>query len=158
MSTHSVVVNFTFEAAHRLPQLGGKCRNLHGHSWQAAIAVCAPQLTDQCIVVEFGQFKSLIRDWIDNNLDHATMIGVNDEFLPFLRSHDSKVFVFGDGDCEPSDQYYAKGLEWPTVEAVAVVLHRAASGILCLVDGGERAYVLRVDVNETAINRAVYIS
>lgn len=31
--------SFTFEAAHRLQNHGGKCRNLHGHSYRVEIAI-----------------------------------------------------------------------------------------------------------------------
>jgi 6-pyruvoyltetrahydropterin/6-carboxytetrahydropterin synthase len=31
-ATHRVTVEHTFETAHRLPRLAGKCASLHGHS------------------------------------------------------------------------------------------------------------------------------
>lgn len=136
----SVAVRHNFETAHRLPQLGGKCFNLHGHSWWTEITVAAPALDENGIVVEFGAFKKLIREWIDTHLDHGAMLGTDDPLLPVLGSMGSKVFEFED--------------RWPTVEATAELLGSIASGILVTVPHAPGARVVNVVVRETAVNEA----
>lgn len=136
----SVAVRHNFETAHRLPQLGGKCFNLHGHSWWAEITVAAPETDAGGVVVEFGAFKRGVRDWIDTHLDHGAMLGTLDPLLPVLRVEGSKVFEFENA--------------WPTVEATAALLATVASGILVQVPHAPGARVVAVDVRETAVNRA----
>lgn len=137
---NSVSVKHNFETAHRLPHIGGKCFNLHGHSWWTEITVEAPALDADGMVVEFGAFKRGIREWIDTHLDHGAMLGTADPLLTVLRSEGSKVFEF-----EGS---------WPTVEATAELLASIAAGILSRVQHAEGARVVSVDVRETAVNAA----
>lgn len=137
---NSVTVRHNFETAHRLPELGGKCFNLHGHSWWAEITVAAPKLNEDGIVVEFGAFKRSVREWIDHHLDHGAMLGSYDPLLPILSSMGCKTFEFEDA--------------WPTVEATAELLASVASGLLATVPHAEGARVVNVDVRETAVNEA----
>jgi 6-pyruvoyltetrahydropterin/6-carboxytetrahydropterin synthase len=136
----AVAVRHNFETAHRLPHIGGKCFNLHGHSWWTEITVAAPALNADGLVVEFGAFKRGVREWIDTHLDHGAMLGTGDPLLAVLRAEGSKVFEFEDA--------------WPTVEATAELLASVASGILARVPHADGARVLRVDLQETAVNKA----
>lgn len=136
---HGVTVRHNFESGHRLPHLPGKCTSLHGHSWWTEVTVEADELGDG-MVVEFGPFKNALRAWIDERLDHGLMLGPQDELLPLLAPH-GKVFTMP---------------EWPTVENVAALLGRVASGLL---EQQARAYgarVTRVHVAETHVNAATW--
>lgn len=135
----SVTVRHNFETAHRLPQLGGKCFNLHGHSWWTEVTVTAPELDANGIVVEFGIFKRQLREWIDTNLDHGAMLGHDDPLRSVLQAMGSKVYDF-DG--------------WPTVEAVAELIAARAKLILLNVPQAADAEVTQVRVTETAVNAA----
>jgi 6-pyruvoyltetrahydropterin/6-carboxytetrahydropterin synthase len=141
----SVTIRHNFETAHRLPHIGGKCQNLHGHSWWADVTVSGEAGVNG-IVVEFGDLKRHLRQWIDLHLDHGAMLGRDDELVPALKGAGSKVFVFG--EAEPSF-----GLDWPTVENVAELLVRVAAE--CVRAGGwPGARVSRVTVRETHVNAA----
>ncbi|TDD07748.1 6-carboxytetrahydropterin synthase [Nonomuraea deserti] len=144
-ATTAITVRHNFESAHRLPQLGGKCQNLHGHSWWVEATVAGETGTDG-IVVEFHDLKSYLREWIDGNLDHGAMLGREDELVSALKAAGCKVFVFGDSD--PS-----VGLEYPTVENVAELLIRVTAGYI-----RSRRWpgvrVSRVVVRETHVNAA----
>ena len=83
---HRVSVAHTFEAAHRLPHLPGKCVSLHGHSWRVEVTVTAPRPDRNGIVVEFGAWKKALRSWIDQHLDHGTMLGADDPLIGALRA------------------------------------------------------------------------
>lgn len=104
-----VKVRHNFESAHRLPQLGGKCTNLHGHSWWAEVTV-AGKLDARGIVVDFGVLKKSLRDWIDTHLDHGTMLGEADPLVPALIADGTKLFRFGSS--EPSRDW--SGRPWRT--------------------------------------------
>lgn len=144
--SHHVTVRHNFETAHRLPHLGGKCRNLHGHSWWVEVTATADALDDAGTVVEFGAFKARLREWIDTHLDHGAMLGHTDPLVPALTADGSKVHVFPHAE-------HTSGLPYPTVEAVAVMLARAATCAL-----PPHARVTRVRVTETHVNAAEWTS
>ena len=167
--TVAVIVEHNFETAHRLPFLGGKCENLHGHSWRVEIAFVAYQhATGMDSRAEYGQLKQVVRGWIDDRLDHGCMLGVKDPLLPVLLAEDSKVFVFGDVGflqiaaeeeqrtwIEPAESRVYKTMPWPTVEAVARMLAEELQQQVDL-HFGDVLWVDRVSVTETAVNKAVW--
>lgn len=152
MTDHAVTVKHNFETAHRLPHLAGKCVSLHGHSWWASITIAAPTLSAAGTVVEFGPFKRHLRAWIDSNLDHGTMLGVDDPLYGPLLYEGCKVYQFGG----PDPHGYAQGLSWPTVENVATVLARVAADIVGVTDVPPGAHVASVTVRETHVNAATW--
>lgn len=157
MTRHSVRVAHNFETAHRLPHLGGKCASLHGHSWWTQVTVSTPKLSPQGTVVEFGAYKALLRDWIDTNLDHGTMLGADDELVTPLQEAGCKLYLFAAGPVEWPGGSLAAGLAWPTVENVATLLSRVAARLLytgLLSEPG--ATVTRVEVRETRVNTAIW--
>lgn len=62
---------FTFEAAHRLPNVppGHKCARLHGHSFEVTVHVRGPLSTDTGWVMDFADLKAVVKPVIDE-LDH----------------------------------------------------------------------------------------
>jgi 6-pyruvoyltetrahydropterin/6-carboxytetrahydropterin synthase len=62
---------FTFEAAHRLPNLPAehKCSRLHGHSYKVIVEVSGPLQEEFGWVMDFGDIKVAWRD-LDDALDH----------------------------------------------------------------------------------------
>lgn len=62
---------FTFEAAHRLPNLPPehKCSRLHGHSFRVRICVSGPVGEQSGWVMDFGEIKAVCQPVIDE-LDH----------------------------------------------------------------------------------------
>ncbi|MFD8496021.1 6-pyruvoyl tetrahydropterin synthase family protein [Amycolatopsis sp. NPDC059657] len=153
---HRIAVVHTFETAHRLPNLDGKCASLHGHSWQVAVSVTAPGLTEDATIVEFGALKAGIRRWIDTYFDHGTMLGSGDVLLTPLTEAKTKVFRFGYADPHSPAESLASDLPWPTVEAVAVVLHRVSQQVLAHLPHTTGALVGEVVVHETRHNTAAY--
>ncbi|MFI6499444.1 6-pyruvoyl trahydropterin synthase family protein [Nonomuraea typhae] len=147
---HQICVRHNFETAHRLPHLAGKCMNLHGHSWWAEVTVQAPCLDGDRTVVEFGAFKRELRAFIDDHLDHGAMLGIDDPLAALLTAHGSKVYVFG-------EHAYARDQPYPTVEAVAVMLSRAAQALLAGLPHADGAAVARVKVTETHVNAAEFL-
>lgn len=63
--------DFTFEAAHRLPNLPPehKCSRLHGHSYRVRIWVSGPVGEASGWVLDFGDIKAACKPVIDE-LDH----------------------------------------------------------------------------------------
>lgn len=76
----TVTKSFTFDAAHRLSFHKGKCRNLHGHTWRVDVTATG-RADSNGIVVDFGDMKTLIGDWLNEEFDHAVIAHVDDEEL-----------------------------------------------------------------------------
>ncbi|MFE6592577.1 6-carboxytetrahydropterin synthase QueD [Streptomyces sp. NPDC057781] len=62
---------FTFEAAHRLPNVpeGHKCARLHGHSYKVIVHVEAPVDPESGWVMDFGDLKKAFKP-LEGQLDH----------------------------------------------------------------------------------------
>lgn len=62
---------FTFEAAHRLPNVpdGHKCGRLHGHSFKAVIYVRGPVGKETGWIIDFAEIKKAFKP-LDQQLDH----------------------------------------------------------------------------------------
>src|SRR3954463_7603877 len=78
---------------HRLLDYEGKCRHLHGHNGKAVIVLEAPGLDRLGMLVDFGEIKSKVQRWIDDNLDHNMLLSRNDPILPVLVERGERVFV-----------------------------------------------------------------
>ncbi|WP_083792787.1 6-carboxytetrahydropterin synthase QueD [Kribbella flavida] len=69
---------FTFEAAHRLPNVpeGHKCSRLHGHSFKVVVSVAGPVDPDLGWVMDFGDVKAAFTP-LEDQLDHRYLNEVN---------------------------------------------------------------------------------
>lgn len=152
----AITVRHNFETGHRLPFLGGKCENLHGHSWWAEVTVTGQPDVDG-VLIDFATIKRGLRDWIDSRLDHGCMLGAADSLLPALQAEGSKVFVFDPAAGGLTAGFVGPGpaferpLPWPTVENVAELLRRVA--VRLLGDDAHR-FIVSVAVTETHVNAA----
>lgn len=134
-----VTVKHNFETAHRLPFLAGKCENIHGHSWWVEWEF-DNEMDDNGLTLEYGALKRALRSWVDEHLDHGTMLGAKDKLLEAFRKDGSKVYIFGEDYTE---------FPWPTVEAVSSLLASVAIDLI----GVEP---ISVKVQETHVNAAVW--
>ena len=64
-----VARQFSFDAAHFLPNYNGKCRNMHGHRWTIEVGIEGDVGLDG-MVVDFGDLKSMVQPILDN-FDHG---------------------------------------------------------------------------------------
>jgi len=62
---------FEFEAAHRLPNHPGKCRELHGHSYKLVIQVDNPVDRTSGMAIDFSDLKTIVREHVVSRLDHV---------------------------------------------------------------------------------------
>ena len=63
--------------SHRQPLHGGRCSRLHGHSWAITLTFEGSSLDDNGFVIDFGELH-FIEDWIDEHLDHGTVLCQDD--------------------------------------------------------------------------------
>lgn len=82
MAKIRITKEFTFETGHALFGYDGKCRNVHGHSYNLAVTVIGEPITDTQnvklgMVLDFGDLKSIVREEIVDPFDHATVFNKN---------------------------------------------------------------------------------
>jgi 6-pyruvoyltetrahydropterin/6-carboxytetrahydropterin synthase len=118
---------------HRLLDYEGKCRHLHGHNGRAEIVLEGPALDEKGMLVDFGEIKRRVQEWVDANLDHTMLLRADDPILPLLRERGERVFVMAEN---------------PTAENIARLIYEKA------VDAG--LPVLEVILWETANCHAAY--
>ena len=66
-----VKVAFDFEAAYRLPQHPGKCKELHGHSYHLVVTVERPVAAETGMAIDFADLKQVVRRDVVDRLDHT---------------------------------------------------------------------------------------
>lgn len=77
---HTITRRLEFDAAHRLINHEGKCKNLHGHRYAAEISFEAG-LDELGRVIDYAIIKELIGGWIDNHWDHNIILHQDDPLL-----------------------------------------------------------------------------
>jgi len=141
----SVSKEYWFEMAHRLKSEKGhfypkeKCGSLHGHSIKVTIVatLAGQNLNEYGFVTDFSDFK-ILKNWIDENLDHATLVGGNDhDLIDFLKTQGDRLFIF------PKSA--------PSSENLALVIMEQAKKLL----ENERIRITEVRVSETCSSEAI---
>mgnify|MGYP001362461094 CR=1 FL=1 len=67
-----------FDSAHRVIGHESKCKYLHGHRYVLEATFSSPKLDNLGRVIDFGVIKTLLKTWIDDNLDHTTILSKED--------------------------------------------------------------------------------
>jgi len=69
---------FTFHAAHQLPNHDGQCRNLHGHTYQVEVIAAGHISTEEGspregMVIDFGEIKEVYKEHIEPLVEHQNL-------------------------------------------------------------------------------------
>jgi 6-pyruvoyl tetrahydropterin synthase/QueD family protein len=94
----TISLAFKTATAHRLLKHEGKCKNLHGHTYEITITL-SPKLSHcpldgQGMVIDFGEVKKTFGAWLDQHLDHAVVLWEEDplaEVLGYLCEKDTGI-------------------------------------------------------------------
>jgi 6-pyruvoyltetrahydropterin/6-carboxytetrahydropterin synthase len=72
MEYMEIIQNFTFDAAHLLPNVpdGHKCKRLHGHTYNFSVHLKVSVITDRAWNDEYLDIKKVVQPFIDSYLDH----------------------------------------------------------------------------------------
>ncbi len=93
LNMYQVTREIHFCYGHRLINYSGKCKNLHGHNGLAVITIESEQLDELGMVTDFSNIKSVVSQWIDDNLDHRMILCEEDPLLPILQQQNEPVYV-----------------------------------------------------------------
>lgn len=78
-----ITKSIEIDAGHRVPFHKGKCRNLHGHRYKIQVGVSGELATkgsDEGMVVDYGDLKTVMMEVIDANFDHSFIMWKDDIF------------------------------------------------------------------------------
>jgi 6-pyruvoyltetrahydropterin/6-carboxytetrahydropterin synthase len=105
---YSVKVELRFRSGHRLlPPYKGHCNNPHGEGYTAILIFEKNKLDENGMVFDFGTIKRQIKNWIDENWDHAYIYNKKDEVGEYLNKKGFKTFKL---DTNPTAEHMAKYL------------------------------------------------
>lgn len=99
---------------HRLLNYEGKCKYLHGHNGTAVIAVEASDLDNRGMVLDFSDIKTVVANWIEENLDHRMILCREDPVVPLLEAQGEPLYLL---DANPTAENIAKLIFDKTIEA-----------------------------------------
>jgi 6-pyruvoyltetrahydropterin/6-carboxytetrahydropterin synthase len=79
MSVIRLTKEFNFEMAHALYGYEGKCKNIHGHSYELKVTLIGhvksgTEDSDEGMLVDFGVLKKIVKDQIISPFDHALVL------------------------------------------------------------------------------------
>ncbi|HEY9278886.1 MAG TPA: 6-carboxytetrahydropterin synthase QueD [Eoetvoesiella sp.] len=92
----SITRRLEFDAGHRIPDHRSQCKNLHGHRYVIEITlegdvICAPGESSNGMVMDFSEIKSIAKQHIVDQWDHAFLVFKGDtpvvNFLASLDNH-----------------------------------------------------------------------
>lgn len=112
---YRVTKEIRFCYGHRLLSYDGPCRHFHGHNGLIEITFVSDTLDHRGMVIDFDDIKTLVKSWVDEQMDHKMLLSREDPLLPVLQEKGEPTFVF-DGN--------------PTAENIArkIYEHAAESG------------------------------
>ena len=116
---------------HRVVGHEGKCRHLHGHNYRVHF-VCEAEnniLDDLGRVIDFGEVKSRLCMWLEENWDHKFLawnddglIKTIDEYVDWEEVHESFVFVPFNPTAENMAEYLVKVIGPQQLEGTGIKL------------------------------------
>lgn len=156
MTVITISKEIQFDMGHRVPNHKSKCRNPHGHRYRVVVhcsgyIIETPGSSDEGMLVDFGDLKGLMQEFIHDPLDHGFMLYSGDESLR------SRFFV-NDGSPEGHAFCDWKIIEVPfipTAENIAVWCWQQLEGPL-ETRFQKFLWLDRVEVWETPTSQAVY--
>jgi 6-pyruvoyltetrahydropterin/6-carboxytetrahydropterin synthase len=112
-------------AGHRVVGQGGHCENLHGHQYLFRLSCIAEELDDVGRVLDFGEIKSRLCSWLDDNWDHRFLVWEEDPWREALAKIDkSVVWVPFNPTIEQLCQYLVQGIAPALLDGTGVTLFK----------------------------------
>lgn len=153
----SVTKEYRFEAAHRLMNHPGACKNLHGHSYKLVVTVDRKIDQGTGMAMDFGTLSQIVRERIIDgssdypSFDHAVILEQSDPLAEFLLAEFPwfrRILTPGPPTAENLARIFAYIIE----DALSAPRwHHASYGL-----DGYQTRLLKVEVWETSTARATW--
>jgi 6-pyruvoyltetrahydropterin/6-carboxytetrahydropterin synthase len=102
---YEIVKSISFCYGHRLLNYVGPCAHLHGHNASVDIKLASENLDERGMVMDFSDVKSVVKKWLDENLDHTMLLAADDPIIPILEQAGEKFYVM---EKNPTAEYIAE--------------------------------------------------
>ncbi|HZJ33609.1 MAG TPA: 6-carboxytetrahydropterin synthase [Vicinamibacterales bacterium] len=102
---YSVTKRIEFCYGHRLMNYDGVCRYPHGHNAVVEIDIHAERLDARNMVADFGEIKTIVKGWIDRELDHKMILRKDDPLAAALQKMGDPVYLL---DSNPTAERIAQ--------------------------------------------------
>lgn len=134
-----VTIEIQFEYGHRLTKHQGKCCHIHGHNGVIVVQIESSSLNENDVVIDFGDVKKFLQEWIDIHWDHAFLVNTDDPLGEILHRFDPtlRIFYFQQAD--------------PTAEKMAEYLYHVLKQQI-----PDELYIQAITVHETERSSATY--
>ena len=101
MNKIRITKHFDFETAHALYGYDGKCKNIHGHSYQLYVTVIGNPMDDDThpkngMVMDFGDLKMIVKEEIVDKFDHSVVLNQNSphrELAKNIEDHSQRIVM-----------------------------------------------------------------
>ena len=100
-----VTKRIEFCYGHRLMNYDGVCRYPHGHNAVVEIDIHAERLDARNMVADFGEIKTIVKGWIDRELDHKMILRKDDPLAAALQKMGDPVYLL---DSNPTAERIAQ--------------------------------------------------
>lgn len=85
----------------------GKCKFPHGHNGIVEVVCRGESLDDRAMLVDFGDIKTVVKTFIDENWDHKMLLRKDDPLVEEFTERGEPMFLF---DENPTAETFAKYL------------------------------------------------
>jgi 6-pyruvoyltetrahydropterin/6-carboxytetrahydropterin synthase len=102
---YSVTKQISFCYGHRLLDYDGLCRHPHGHNAIAEIEVRTETLDHRNMVVDFGDIRRVVKEWVDREIDHRMILRRDDPLAKVLLDMGEPVYLL---DSNPTAERIAR--------------------------------------------------
>ena len=134
-----ITKEFKWEMGHRLINHPGKCRNVHGHSYQLWVDI-EGEPDENGMIIDFYDVSQIVKPLVEE-LDHAFMCHDQDsEILAYLQRNEMKLVVVPfPSTVENMCIYFAEKIkpafkDYSNVTEFAVRIHETSSSEASLTD------------------------
>ena len=90
----AITKEFKWEAAHRISNHAGECRNLHGHSYKLFVTLSAESLNASDMIIDFKELKTIIETQVLKKFDHALLLKQNEANKNLIKLIDDQPVVW----------------------------------------------------------------
>ncbi|HOI43489.1 MAG TPA: 6-carboxytetrahydropterin synthase [Elusimicrobiales bacterium] len=108
---YKIKKTFHLAYGHRLLHYKGKCENLHGHNGLVEITLKSETLDGEKMVMDFTEVGAKMKAWLDENLDHKTILAADDPLAAVLEKEGQRCYLTAEN---------------PTAEVLARLVFEAA--------------------------------
>ena len=102
---YEIVKSVSFCYGHRLLNYTGPCQHLHGHNAKVDVMLASEALDERGMVMDFGDVKHVIKEWIDATLDHTLLLSKDDPLVSVFEEQQEKFYLM---DENPTAENIAK--------------------------------------------------